>query len=215
MRRTRKRKHSWLGRLIVKCFVVVSVLAGALFGISACARKDIGELSGNQPRLVLEEFFAGKSVAYGIFEDRFGNLRRQFRVNLNGKLDDNKLVLDEEFLYDDGERASRTWTIDRLGTGTNGIVMYQGRAADVAMAAQGGQIGNALNWQYDMTLEMSGMGVDVHFDDWIYQQDEDIAINRAYVSKFGIEIGSVTIVFIRGDTASDLWPLSLDQWPNS
>jgi hypothetical protein len=59
------------------------------------------------------------------------------------------------------------------------------------------------------------MGVDVHFDDWIYQQDEDIAINRAYVSKFGIEIGSVTIVFIRGDTASDLWPLSLDQWPSS
>jgi hypothetical protein len=93
--------------------------------------------------------------------------------------------------------------------------MYQGRAADVAMAAQGGQIGNALNWQYDMTLEMSGMGVDVHFDDWIYQQDEDIAINRAYVSKFGIEIGSVTIVFIRGDTASGLWPLSLDQWPSS
>jgi hypothetical protein len=103
--------------LIVKCFVVVSVLAGTLFGISACARKDIGELSGNQPRLVLEEFFAGKSVAYGIFEDRFGNLRRQFRVNLNGNLDGNRLVLDEEFLYDDGERASRTWTIDRLGTG--------------------------------------------------------------------------------------------------
>ena len=67
MRRTRRRKHSWLGRLIVKCFVVVSVLAGALFGISACARKDVGALSGNQPRLVLEEFFAGKSVAYGIF----------------------------------------------------------------------------------------------------------------------------------------------------
>ena len=92
MRRTRRRKHSWLGRLIVKCFVVVSVLAGALFGISACARKDIGALSGNQPRLVLEEFFAGKSVAYGIFEDRFGNLRRQFRVNLNGNLDGNRPV---------------------------------------------------------------------------------------------------------------------------
>ena len=82
----------------VKFFVVASVLAGTLFGISACARKDIGELSGNQPRLVLEEFFAGKSVAYGIFEDRFGNLRRQFRVNLNGNLDGNRLVLDEEFL---------------------------------------------------------------------------------------------------------------------
>ena len=59
------------------------------------------------------------------------------------------------------------------------------------------------------------MSLDVHFDDWIYKQDEDIAINRAFVTKFGIEIGSVTIVFIRGKTASSLWPLSLDEWPRS
>ena len=57
---------------------------------------------------------------------------------------------------------------------------------------------------------MSDMNLDVHFDDWIYKQDEDIAINRAFVTKFGVEIGSVTIVFVRGKTASNLWPLSLD-----
>ena len=43
-------------------------------------------IGGYQPRLVLEEFFAGRSAVYGIFEDRFGNLRRQFRVNLSGTL---------------------------------------------------------------------------------------------------------------------------------
>ena len=37
----------------------------------------------------------------------------------------------------------------------------------------------------------------VHFNDWIYQQDENVAINRAYVSKFGINIGSVTLVFFK------------------
>ena len=120
-----------------------------------------------------------------------------------------RLVLDEEFLYDDGERASRIWTIDRLGSAKDGTVSYSGRAADVKVAAHGAQVGNALNWQYDITLEMSGMNLDVHFDDWIYKQDEDIAINRAFVTKFGVEIGSVTIVFIRGKTASNLWPLAL------
>ena len=183
-------------------------------GIASCARKDVSTLAGYQPRLVLEEFFAGRSVAYGIFEDRFGNLRRQFRVNLSGTLDGNRLVLDEEFLYDDGERASRRWTIDRLESASDGTVTYTGRAADANAAAQGMQIGNALNWQYDITLELSGMSLDVHFDDWIYKQDEDIAINRAFVTKFGVEIGSVTIVFIRGKTASSLWPLSLDEWPS-
>jgi hypothetical protein len=58
------------------------------------------------------------------------------------------------------------------------------------------------------------MSLKVHFDDWIYKQDEDIAINRAYVTKYGVDIGSVTIVFIRGKTALSLWPLQLDQWPN-
>ena len=114
MRERRKYNKSWFGRLLTNFVMSASVLLALSLGIAACARKDVGTLANHQPRLVLEEFFAGQSVAYGIFEDRFGNLRRQFRVNLSGDLDGNRLVLDEEFLYDDGERANRTWTIDRL-----------------------------------------------------------------------------------------------------
>ncbi len=215
MRKQRRHKKSWFGWLLINLVMSAGVLVALSLGFAACARQDVGTLASHQPRLVLEEFFVGRSVAYGIFEDRFGNLRRQFRVNLSGELDGNRLVLDEEFLYDDGERASRTWTIDRLKSASDGTVSYSGRAADVKAAAHGVQAGNALNWQYDITLEMSRMSLDVHFDDWIYKQDEDIAINRAFVTKFGVEIGSVTIVFIRGKTASNLWPLSLDEWPSS
>ncbi len=215
MKRQRRQESSWFTRMLANFLVSGAVLVALSLGITSCARKGVGTLDSHQPRLVLEEFFAGQSVAYGIFEDRFGNLRRQFRVNLSGQLYDSRLVLDEEFLYDDGERASRIWTIDRLGLAEDGTVSYSGRAADVKVAAHGSQVGNALNWQYDITLEMSGMSLDVHFDDWIYKQDEDIAINRAFVTKFGVEIGSVTIVFIRGRTASNLWPLSLDEWPHS
>ena len=215
MRKQRRHKKSWFGQLLINFVMSAGVLVALSLGFAACARQDVGTLVSHQPRFVLEDFFVGRSVAYGIFEDRFGNLRRQFRVNLSGELDGNRLVLDEEFLYDDGERASRTWTIDRLKSASDGTVSYSGRAADVKAAAHGVQAGNALNWQYDITLEMSGMSLDVHFDDWIYKQDEDIAINRAFVTKFGVEIGSVTIVFIRGGTASNLWPLSLDEWPSS
>ena len=215
MRKQRRHKKSWFGQLLINFVMSAGVLVALSLGFAACARQDVGTLVSHQPRFVLEDFFVGRSVAYGIFEDRFGNLRRQFRVNLSGELDGNRLVLDEEFLYDDGERASRTWTIDRLKSASDGTVSYSGRAADVKAAAHGVQAGNALNWQYDITLEMSGMRLDVHFDDWIYKQDEDIAINRAFVTKFGVEIGSVTIVFIRGGTASNLWPLSLDEWPSS
>ena len=59
---------------------------------------------------------------------------------------------------------------------------------------------------------MAGTRVKVRFDDWIYLVNEDVAINRAYVSKFGIEIGSVTIVFLRGNAAKTVMPLNLDSW---
>ena len=100
----------------------------------------------------------------------------------------------------------------RAGTGKDGEVLYEGSAEDITGVASGAISGNALNWEYDVVLSIDGRKVEVHFDDWIYQQHEDVAINRAYVSKFGIEIGSVTIVFLRGDAADAISPLDLKRW---
>ena len=195
-------------RLMFGCALII----GAFSALSSCARRDVTALSQRQPALSLETFFAGKTVAYGIFEDRFGNLRRQFRVALTGTVTGNRLVLDESFLYEDGERAQRVWTIDNLGTGEDGSVLYQGQAADINGTASGRISGNGLNWAYDVTLKINGHDMSVHFDDWIYRQSEDVAINRAHVSKFGIDIGSVTIVFLRGKAAEAVQPLDLRQW---
>ena len=209
---SRPKSRGWTRRLAG--FIVTAALAlGLAAGMSACARRDVAVLSDRQPGLDLAEFFAGDSVAYGIFEDRFGNLRRQFRVNMTGTVEGDTLTLVEDFLYDDGERADRTWVIRKTGTDERGITSYEGSAADVSGTASGQVAGNALNWEYDVVLEMSGSEVEVHFDDWIYRQDEDVAINRAFISKFGIEIGSVTIVFLRGDTAAAVGPLDLENWP--
>ena len=193
--------------------VTVLLALGLLAGLSACARKDVATLADRRPSLDLAAFFAGDSVAYGIFEDRFGNLRRQFRVNMTGTVEGDTLTLVEDFLYDDGERADRTWVIRRTGVEADGSVRYEGSAADVSGTASGRIAGNALNWEYDVVLEMSGSEVKVHFDDWIYRQDEDVAINRAFISKFGVEIGSVTIVFLRGRAAAAVGPLDLETWP--
>ena len=76
-----------------------------------------------------------------------------------------------------------------------------------------GQIaGNVLSWSYDIVLSMSGQQLQVRFDDFIYQLDQDIAINRAFVSKWGVEIGSVTLVFLRGQTAALMPEMNLAKW---
>jgi len=201
-----------LGKGLLRLLLAAGVLITLFAGLSACTKRDVTHLTERRPTLALEQFFEGESVAYGIFEDRFGNLRRQFRVNLQGTVTGNRLVLDEQFLYEDGEKAQRVWTIDKLDSGDDGTVRYEGQASDVEGRANGRVSGNGLNWRYDVVLKMDGRELEVHFDDWIYRQSDDVAINRAYVSKFGVEIGSVTIVFLRGKAAAAVAPLNLDQW---
>ena len=178
---------------------------------TGCSQTDMKEFQNNTPKLDLFNFFEGKTIAYGIFEDRFGNLKRQFRVNIDGKINNQTLTLDEDFLYDDGEQAKRIWKIEKKIDNTQKVT-YEGKADDIEGKASGSISGNALNWSYDIYLNIKGSDIKVHFNDWIYKQSEDLAINRAYVSKFGINIGSVTLVFLRGNTAKNIGPLNLQKW---
>ena len=178
---------------------------------TGCSQTDMKEFQNNTPKLDLFNFFEGETIAYGIFEDRFGNLKRQFRVNIDGKINNQTLTLDEDFLYDDGEQAKRIWKIEKKINNSQKVT-YEGKADDVEGKASGSISGNALNWSYDIYLNIKGSEIKVHFNDWIYKQSEDLAINRAYVSKFGVNIGSVTLVFLRGNTAKNIGPLNLRKW---
>ncbi|MDA1060155.1 MAG: DUF3833 family protein, partial [Proteobacteria bacterium] len=86
----------------------------------------------------------------------------------------------------------RVWTITKTGPDR-----YEGRADDVIGAATGEASGNALNWQYDMDLKVGDGTMRVHFNDWMFLQPSGVLINRARVTKFGIEIGQVTLAFTR------------------
>jgi len=57
--------------------------------------------------------------------------------------------------------------------------------------------GNAVNFAYDFDLKMQERTLRVRFEDWMFLQDDEVMINRATVSKFGIRLGSATIVFRR------------------
>jgi len=178
--------------------------------LSACSKIEMEQFKNNTPKLDLFSFFEGNTVAYGIFEDRFGNLKRQFRVNISGTIVDETLTLDEDFLYDDGEKDKRIWKIKKITEEDK--ITYEGQAEDIEGTATGSISGNTLNWSYDIYLNIKGSNIKVHFNDWIYKQSENLAINRAYVSKFGINIGSVTLVFLRGHVADQIGPLNLKNW---
>jgi hypothetical protein len=163
-----------------------------------------------EPRLTIEDYFAGKTHAWGIFEDRFGTLRRQFTVDISGTWNGKELVLDERFEYRDGEKDRRVWTIRKTGDQT-----YEGRADDVIGMAQGEAQGNALNWRYDMDLKVGDGTLRVHFNDWMFLQPSGVLVNRARVSKFGIEIGEVTLFFMKGELAEKAAGARINELPDA
>jgi hypothetical protein len=151
----------------------------------------IGDFAGNTPELRIERYFAGRTHAWGVFEDRFGTLRRSFTVAIDGQWDGRELVLDERFVYADGETDRRVWRIVRTAEGS-----YEGRADDVIGTAVGRSAGNALNWTYEMALKVGGDRWRVRFDDWMWLQPGDALINRANVYRWGLWIGTVSLFFL-------------------
>ena len=119
-------------------------------------------------------------------------MKRTFKVDITGTLKSDTLTLDEKFLYDDGEQDSRVWTIKILGNN-----QYSGTASDVVGEATGISEGNALNWKYKLNLKVGDSTILVDFDDWMFLQDRNILMNRAEVKKWGLNIGVVSITFLK------------------
>ena len=160
--------------------------------LTGCNSMKPENFQGRDPHLDLFKYFQGSTQAWGIFEDRFGNVRRQFQVNIDGQIADGLLTLDEQFIYDDGETDQRIWRIKKTSKNT-----YEGEADDVIGTANGVAVGNALNWSYDLDLKVGDGSYKVHFDDWMFLQSGGVMINRARLSKWGIEIGEVTLFFMK------------------
>lgn len=205
-----RHKHASIKQIYRALFLALGV--GMIALVTGCSSQKIEDVADRRPNLSLEAFFEGDTIAYGIFEDYSQSLKRQFRVNITGTVEGNLLTLEEDFLYDDGETQRRVWRITNKGKDERGITIYEGQADDVIGTATGHVAGNALHWTYSVALAVGDSSYEIDFDDWIYQQDEHVALNRARLSKFGIEVGSVTLAFLRGPAAEAIGPLDLENW---
>ena len=172
------------------------LILGAMLTLAACTGKpslDDDKLSDAD--LNLEEFFEGEAVAYGQFQDVFGTVRRRFEVEIDGKWDGETLTLTEDFLYEDGATERRVWTLTKTGAET-----WQGTAPGVIGTATGEERGDTFNWVYTIDLPIPSADgtvetMRVSFDDWMWLLSEDRLLNKAYVRRFGVDIGEVVIFF--------------------
>ncbi len=143
-----------------------------------------------KPIINIEEYFQGNIKAWGMLQGRSGEVKRQFVADMKGEFDGENLILDETFIWNDGEKQKRRWIIKKTGDHT-----YEGTAPDVAGVAKGAAYGSAFKFEYKLLIPYKNKKIKVKFDDWIFMQDQKTAINKATLSKFGFKVGELTVFF--------------------
>ncbi len=163
-----------------------------IFLLSNCRDMSPEEYKNTEPKIKIEEYFLGNVNAWGIFQDRSGKVKRQFTAKMNGSFDGQDFILNEDFSWNDGEEQQRRWTIKKTGDHN-----YEGTAADVVGVAKGVSYGSAFKFEYNLLIPFKNKKIKVRFDDWIFKQDDKVAINRAIVTKFGFKVGELTVFFVK------------------
>ena len=172
--------------------IIFSILT--LFLLVGCSNNNMKpiDFKDQKPRLIIEEYLSGNVKAYGILQNRFGKVTRQFTADLDGKWNGKQLILDEKFNWNDGEIQTRQWQITKIDEHN-----YEGVAEDVVGAAKGFSYGPAFKFEYVLLVPVKGKEIKITFDDWIFKQDERVAINRATMTKFGIKVAELTVMFVK------------------
>jgi hypothetical protein len=170
------------------------VLRGLAFGTIAGGTLALGACSTIPARdpaagpVVLERDFAGRFYGRGFFRNALTGSRRDFDVKLEGRWDGRTLTLVEWFEFADGERDVKTWRFTRTGPGR-----FAGTREDVVGEAVVVSDNGAIRLSYEAVVG----GTQVRFEDVIERRPDGVIVNRAIVSKLGIPIGEVDLVFAR------------------
>ena len=166
-------------------------LAAALT-LGGCASQQIDSYASEKPALDLQQYFNGTLDAFGVFTDRSGTVVKRFSVVMVCHWQGDEGTLDESFTYSDGSTQKRIWHLTRQADGH-----FVGRADDVVGVALGESRGNALHWNYTLSLPVDGRVYEVQFDDWMYLMSERVMLNKASMTKFGVRLGEVTLSFYK------------------
>ena len=166
--------------------------AALSLGLAGCASPGVEQYRAEKPALDLKTYLNGTLDAWGIFQGRSGEVKKRFHVVIEARWNGDTGVLDEHFQWSDGTNSRRVWTLTRQADGS-----FRGKADDVVGEAVGEVAGNALRWRYVLALPVDGKIYNVDLDDWMFLMDDKVMMNRSSMSKWGFNLGEVTLTFVK------------------
>ena len=160
--------------------------------LSACTTVSVEDYTANQPRLVAQQFFDGRLMAHGVVKNRGGKVIRYFSATIDASWKDGVGTLNEQFVFDDGERQTRVWILQPTGDNR-----YRATAGDVIGEGRMQVAGNSLFLDYVLRIPYDGDTLDLRIDDRMYLVSERVLLNESIMTKWGFEVGRIMLVITK------------------
>jgi hypothetical protein len=160
---------------------------------TGCSKMQIEDFTNNKPEFIPQEYFNGSLRAYGMVKDRSGKIIKTFKGVLVGSWDENGVgTLHEEFIYNNGEKQTRIWTLTPTRNKT-----FIGTAGDIVGEAQMIANGNTVVIDYTMTVPYNDSTIDINVKDWLHLHEDGVILNHSKMKKFGFTVGELVITIIK------------------
>jgi len=157
--------------------------------LSGCSTAKVSDYADRTPKMVPEDFFNGRLTAHGIIKNRAGKVVRYFNADLKACWEDTKGTLEEDFVYDNGEKQRRVWVLTRQPDGS-----YIGTAGDVIGEAIGRIAGNSMFLKYVLDVPYGDGTISLTMDDRMYLVEPQTLVNETVMYKLGFRVGEVILV---------------------
>lgn len=172
---------------IIKGVAIMGIIA-SLFG---CGSPKLETYADLEPKMDIKEFFDGNIKAWGVIQNRSGEVTSRFDADLVGSWEGNQGTLEEVFHYYEGAKGkteNRTWHITRIDAHH-----FTGTAGDVVGTAKGEVRGNAVNWSYVMEIPVGDSTYEMTLDDWMFNMRDGVVVNRIAIKKFGFTVSEIIL----------------------
>ncbi len=157
--------------------------------LAGCSSISVEDYADMQPSLQPETFFNGQLSAHGVVKNRSGKVIRYFNADIKAYWKDGIGTLEEDFVFNDGEKDRRVWTLTPAGDGS-----YIGTAGDVVGAGDVEFAGNSMFLDYVLRIPYNDGSLDIRIDDRMYLVDPNTLINESRMTKFGFDVGEILLV---------------------
>jgi Protein of unknown function (DUF3833) len=167
------------------------LVAAMAIAVGGCASKPVTSFQGGRPVLDPEQFFAGHTHSWGIFESRSGEPTEILHTKTAGRLEGGVLHFEQDLLFGSGKKRRRSWLIQRLDSHH-----YTATGTGIIGTARGEAYGNVFHLDFTLDALPGNLLGRVHMSQWMYLQPDGVTlVNRDTLTKAGVIVTEITEQF--------------------